>query len=286
MKSSPAKYRPILKRSAARAVARSPTMYEHTADPIKLLLPSDVAAKAGSIRFAVDSDDPNVFHGALIDLITRAGAKYICDIGGGANPELTVTEVEDLRLRYTVLDVSPVELDKSDDRYNKFVADIAGPVPPKENAFDLVFSRMLAEHVADAEAFHRNVFHMLKPNGFAFHFFPTLYALPFTLNWLLPERLSTSLLLVVNPTRDLNGYQAKFPAWYRRCEGPTPRQVRWLENIGFEVVDFVGIFGHNGYYSRLPFMLNIHQKISAFLCRHRVAWQTSFAYVLLRKPAE
>ena len=253
---------------------------------MKLRLGDSAEAKGGRARFAIDGDNlADTFHGALVDLITRYGLKDLCEAGGGANPLLGVSEVAKLGLRYTVLDVSAEEIGKADPTYATTLCDIAGPTPPQACVFDLVFSQMLAEHLSDGAAFHRNVFHMLKPNGLAFHSYPTLYALPRVLNWALPEGLASSLLSVVNPHRDLRGHQVKFPAWYRWCEGPTPRQVRRLEAIGFEVLDFVGIFGHNGYYSRLPFMLNIHQKFSAFLRRHEVAWQTSFAYVLLRKPA-
>ncbi len=253
-----------------------------------LLRVADLAAKPASVRFAVEDDhlvSPEGFRGAVVDLIRRHRVTDVCDAGGGANPLLGVAEVAELGLNYVVLDVSPAELAKADPAHRTVVGDIGGSEPPLVSAFDLVFSQMLAEHLRDGAAFHRNVFRMLKPNGLAFHFYPTLYSLPRVINRLAPERLTSSLLSRFTPDRDLTGQQVKFPAWYSWCEGPTRRQIRRLESIGFEVLDFVGIFGHSGYYSHLPGIREIHRRISRFLCRHEVAGQTSFAYVLLRKPA-
>lgn len=244
-----------------------------------------VAAKP--ISFAIESDRlvaPEGFRHAVAELIRRHGVKDVCEVGGGANPLLTPGEIADLGLNYVVVDVSPEELAKADPAHTTIIADIAGGEPPVLSAFDLVFSQMMAEHLRDGAAFHRNVFRMLKPGGLAFHLYPTLYSLPRVINRLAPERLATSLLAHFNPDRDLIGQQVKFPAWYSWCEGPTRRQIRRLESTGFEVLDFVGIFGHSGYYSHVSSISNIHKQISRFLCRHEVAWQTSFATVLLRKP--
>ncbi len=225
------------------------------------------------------------FHTSLLDLIARAGASDVCDVGGGANPALSPAEIEDLGLRYTVLDISAEELEKVEPAYRKLRADVAGAEPPAEDAFDLVFSSMLAEHVRDGAAFHRNIFAMLRPNGLAFHFFPTLYALPFVLNRLAPDTLTRPLLALLYPKRDLDGHQVKFPAYYSWCRGPTPDQIQSLEAIGFQVTDYVGIFGHNSYYRNYGILLDLHRRVSAFLRRREVASQTSFAYVVLRKPS-
>jgi SAM-dependent methyltransferase len=260
-------------------------MHEHIA-PLELRVATS-AAKPAHVRFAVEHDRlvaPQGFRDAVVELIRRHGVKDVCEVGGGANPLLTPGEIADLGLNYVVVDISPEELAKADPAHTTIIADIAGAEPPVLSAFGLVFSQMLAEHLRDGAAFHRNVFRMLKPGGLAFHLYPTLYSLPRVINRLAPERLATSLLAHFNPDRDLTGQQVKFPAWYSWCEGPTWRQIRRLESIGFEVLDFVGIFGHSGYYSHVPAISNIHKRISRFLCRHEVAWQTSFATVLLRKP--
>ena len=88
---------------------------------------------------------------------------------------------------------------------------------------------MLAEHVSDAEQFHRNVFKILADNWQAVHFFPTLYTLPFLVNYLAPEYLAEKLLNVFAP-RDK--YQnAKFPAYYRWCRGPIRGQIQKISDL-------------------------------------------------------
>jgi SAM-dependent methyltransferase len=253
-------------------------------EPIELFFDRD-RQKEAVIRFDLSDRAILSFHASLLDLIPRTGAIDVCDVGGGANPELTPAEIAENELRYTVLDISAAELDKADPAYTTLVADASGPAPPVEEAFDLVFSRMLAEHISDGAAFHRNVFRMLRPGGVAFHFFPTLYAFPFVLNKFVPDDLASRILSAFDRKRDFSGRQVKFPAHYSWCKGPTPDQIRRLESLGFEVLDYIGFFGHNGYYRRFPPLLRLHQSISDFLLRKAVASQTSFAYVLLRRPA-
>ena len=254
--------------------------------PVQLIIERDSRSETPVRYDLLDRALPfRNYHESLLDLIARSGAKDICDVGGGANPELSPAEVAEKDLRYTVLDISATELAKADPTYTTVVADIAGKEVPRSEAFDLVFSRMLAEHVTDGEAFHRNVFRMLRPNGIAFHFFPTLYALPFVINKLVPEDLGMRLLSVFDRKRDLEGHQVKFPAHYSWCKGPTSQQIHRLESLGFEVLDYVGFFGHNGYYRRVPPLLYTHQRISAFLLNRGVSSQTSYAYLVLRKPA-
>src|ERR1700721_1406514 len=54
-------------------------------------------------------------------------------------------------------------------------------------SYDLVFSKMLCEHLPDARTFHANCLRLLRPGARAVHFFPTLYTLPFVANRLIPE---------------------------------------------------------------------------------------------------
>lgn len=218
----------------------------------------------------------------LVSLIQNQSLRRICEVGGGANPLLTLDAIQELGLEeYTVLDVSAVELAKAPEGYGKVQADICGQLSGASENFDLVFSKMLAEHVPDAAAFHRNVLRLLRPGGLAFHFFPTLYALPFVVNRLLPETLARYLLNLVSP-RDSNKH-AKFPAYYRWCRGPTPSQIRTLSGLGYEVVSYVGFFGHEGYWRRVPPVARLSAWLSKWLLRHPNPWLTSFAWVTLRR---
>ena len=215
-------------------------------------------------------------------LIEREGATRVCELGGGANPALPLDVVRDRGLRYVVVDASVDELAKAPEGYEKLQADAAAPGfrPPGE--FDLACSVMVAEHLADPATFHRNVHRLLRPGGIAFHFFPTLYSLPYVANRVLPDPVSRAILHRIQPHRDDAGHHAKFKAYYRWCRGPTKRQIARFESVGFAVEEYVGFYGH-GYYSRVKPLHALEQSAGSFLVRRPVANLTSFAYVVLRK---
>lgn len=216
----------------------------------------------------------------LLRLIAACGARRICEVGGGANPALNPSDVRDAGIAYTVLDISPRELDKAPDGITKVAADICGVLPVGLGEFDLVFTRMLCEHVPDGGRFHRNVRRLLRNGGLAFHFFPTLFAPPFVVNRLMPERLASMLLDVVAP-RDHQRH-GKFPAYYSWCRGPAPRQIERLRALGYDVLRYRGYFGH-GYYRRIPLLHAVSNRIANALIRHPVDSLTTYAYVVLRK---
>src|SRR5438132_13769830 len=96
----------------------------------------------------------------LRTLLAQGHGWSVCDVGGGAHPFLSTEEIEANGLRYTVLDISADELSKAPANVRKVECDIAGnlcaareigPSSPAilANHFDLVFSVMVAEHVAD-----------------------------------------------------------------------------------------------------------------------------------------
>lgn len=213
-------------------------------------------------------------------IIESRGVRTVCDIGGGANPALPIEYIRQHNLEYTVLDISESELQKAPSEYHKIAADIASPAfSPGEEKFDLVCSQMLAEHINNAHQFHTNIANMLAPNGVAVHFFPTLYAFPFVVNRLIPESFSDRLLSVFAP-RDR--YQhAKFPAYYQWCRGPTAIQFKRFTSVGLHVLEYVGLFGHPGYYRRVPGVLQFHRWLTRILLTHPNPHMTSFAFVVL-----
>ena len=83
-------------------------------------------------------------------LVTERGVRRICDLGGGANPSLSLDFVKKHQLDYTVLDISRDELRKVPDGYGKIQADATSRSLDVPRDYELVFSRMLAEHVKDA----------------------------------------------------------------------------------------------------------------------------------------
>jgi SAM-dependent methyltransferase len=217
----------------------------------------------------------------VIGLVHQYGLRQICDVGGGANPILPLQLVNDHQLDCTILDISSTELAKGPREYKKLVQDIEAENFTLIDQFDLVITKMMAEHVRNGRLFHENIFSMLKPGGVAVHYFPTLYAFPFLINRFIPEWLSSFLLGVFLPRdRYLLG---KFRAYYRWCYGPTPFMLKMLTKIGYEIILYKGIFGHI-YYDRVPVLRTLHSAYTQYLAKHPTPYLTSFAQVILRKP--
>jgi hypothetical protein len=219
-----------------------------------------------------------------IQRLLQAGAKRWCDVGGGAKPVLKPAQIEHWQLDHILLDVSQQALDRAPDGYEQFCGDILDPSAASQllargGPFDVVVSRWTAEHVKDGRRFHEAIFGLLAPGGTAVHLFPTLYSLPFVVNLLLPEPLSGALLRRAQP-----GRAGKFPPHYRWCRGPTRRQLRRIESIGYAIDRYDGYFGH-GFYDRVAPLRRAHRAASAMLVEHPLPALTSFALVVLRRPA-
>jgi len=217
----------------------------------------------------------------LRELVSQHASKSVLDVGGGANPALPYRFVEEQGLAYSILDIAEKELEKAPAQYSRIVADIASPDLQIPSRYDLIFTKMLAEHVRNGEALHRNIFALLKPGGIAVHFFPTLYAAPFVANRLLPEWLADQVLAMVSP-RDRHQHD-KFPAYYSWCKGPTKKAISQFRTLGYEVMDYVGYFGHN-YYQRIPLVKQVNKALTDYLLHHPLPHLTSFARVVLRRP--
>ena len=220
----------------------------------------------------------------LMTIIREHSIERVCDVGGGANPLLNEDYIREQGIDYSILDVSKPELDKASVNYDKILADISSPDFSTEKKFGLVFSKMLAEHISDAEQFHRNVLGMLAENGLAVHFFPTLYTLPFLVNYLVPEFLTDILLRVFAP-RDR--YQhAKFPAYYHWCRGPIDSQIQKYGCLGYDVIEYWGFFGHGGYYKNIKALRKLHEFKTNYLLSNPNPLLTSYAYVVLKKASK
>ena len=229
------------------------------------------------VLYALWSEAWTRFDSRLVELIHRGSARTICEIGGGANPALTLDFVRTHDLDYLVVDVSAEELAKAPVGYQTHVANVAAKGLDLPSRYDLIFSRMVAEHVAAPADFHQNINRHLGPNGVAFHFFPTLYTLPYVVNRFVPERVARPLLARVGGTHE------KFPAYYRWCRGPSKRQIRRFESIGYQVEEYVGFFGH-GYYRMLRPVQSLNDALASVLVRRPAPLLTSYAQVILRRP--
>mgnify|MGYP000093579372 FL=1 len=217
----------------------------------------------------------------IIDLIDADNSNNICDIGGGANPLLDEKIIRKIGLKYYILDISKKELEKAPISYNKLNKDISSVEFDIKNQFDLVFSKMLAEHIKDAELFHFNVNKLLVKGGIAVHFFPTLYSLPFIVNKIIPEGFSMKLLNIISP-RD-NYQHAKFPAYYKWCRGPYKNSIERFIRSKYEILEYKGGFGHRVYYKKLKIFEKLHDIKTNYLLKHPNPYFTSFALVILKK---
>lgn len=259
-------------------MSNTPLNY-HTDFSIRSSTPHPTLRRSKNIRFGKTEEAYDAFGSLLREVIRDWRCRRILDVGGGAQPQLSCFEIEEGGLDYTVADISGEELSAADHNYKKLVLDMSGSISCVEGGYDLVFSRFVLEHVADVERLHRNVRMLLRPGGLAVHFFPTLYAFPFLINWLLPEWMSKYLLSGERRLKE------KFAAHYNWCIGPTRHAVCRLEDVGFEAIEYAGFFGH-GYYDNIPWLRYCHSKVRGVLLRFPAVFLTSFAWVVLRKPLE
>jgi SAM-dependent methyltransferase len=233
------------------------------------------------ITFLHSDNEWNEYSAFVQRLVQEQAARKICDVGGGANPVLPLQFINENQLDCTILDISSAELEKAPCGYKKLIQDIEAQNSVPTAQFDLVVSKMMAEHLRSGRLFHKNIFSMLKPGGVAVHYFPTLYALPFLVNKWVPEGLSSFLLDIFLP-RD-RFQRGKFPAYYSWCFGPTRPMLKMLREIGYEIVRYRGFFG-NTYYTRVPVVRDLHRVYARFLVNHPNPYLTSFAQVVMRKP--
>lgn len=222
---------------------------------------------------------------AVQQISSQGGVKAVCDIGGGANPLLTLKDVERAGVeRYAILDVSEEELAKAPEGYEKVVADITRNEVKELGSFDLIVSHAVAEHITNPAAFHRAIFGLLAPGGRAMHYFPTFYDPVFVVNRLLPETIANGILQRIQTDRVKGGSHEKFPAYYRWCRGPTRHQIRRLDALGFVVEEYVGVFGH-GYFHPVPALNRFATSVADLLVRHPVASLTTYAWMVLSRSS-
>jgi len=222
------------------------------------------------------------YHQFLHDLILRHKPEKICEIGAGANPAIHLDFIHTQGIEYTIIDISQDELDKAPQGYIKVCADITSDEIKLENSYDFVFSKMLAEHVPDGKQFHMNVRKLLKSGGMAFHFFPTLFSLPFSANKIMPEYISYKLLTLFAKERDNEGKFGKFPAYYNMCYGPTAKQIKTFISMGYNIDSYIGFFGHT-YYKKIPPLNFLSRLATKLLIKFPLNFLTSYSYLLLVK---
>ncbi|MEJ7783922.1 MAG: methyltransferase domain-containing protein [Solirubrobacteraceae bacterium] len=235
-------------------------------------------------RYVLTAERGHAFVELVRHIAQEPTVRSVCDIGGGANPVLSLDDIERLGVRYLVVDASAEQLAKTPTGYDTRAAEVGnGAFALEGEQFDLVVSQFVAEHVADPASFHADVRAALRPSGRAAHLFPTLPGLPFVANRLLRGRDSRRLLDILWPeVRAQEGLLGKFPPLYRWCEGPTHRQYRRFASAGFVVEDYLVHVGHI-YYQRFPSIQRVSDAVSRQLIRRPWPGLSTYATVVLRR---
>jgi len=215
-------------------------------------------------------------------LLPQQGIKRVCELGAGANPSLTPEVIKERKLDYWVTDGSEKELMACPENYQKRLLDVQHQSIYKAlGQFDLIFSKMLVEHLPNPQVLHQNIIEALRPNAYAFHFFPTLGSLALWLNYLLPESLMRPLLMWAEPSRKIEKY-GKFETYYKWCKGPNQNSITRFENLGYEVILYYGSYGHK-YYEKIAPLHWLEGQKSKFLQKIKSPQFTANACILLRK---
>jgi SAM-dependent methyltransferase len=210
------------------------------------------------------------------------GVVRVLEIGGGRGPLLTPEEARSNGIALTVNDIDAGELALAPAQFDKAQFDIAGVVDPVwEGRFDLIVSRMVLEHVRDAPRAWENMHRLLAPGGVALAFHPTLYAAPFLINWLMPEKTTAAVLRFFFPNRH-NGDYPKFPARYEMCAGNPGKIEPVLKRCGFSQVLIAPFWGHR-YFRHIPILREVDAALHRLAEAKDWRWLTSYAYTIARR---
>ena len=213
----------------------------------------------------------------LTSLIETYGLRRVLEIGGGRSPHFSPAEAGALGIDYAINDISEAELALSASDFppdHRIQFDVSGDVPVTE-AFDLVFSLQVLEHVHDTMRAHRNTLALLRPGGVGFHFYPTLYCPPFVANRLLPERLSALVLSRLGATHK------KFPAHYDHCLSTRSLETK-IRSLGFSEVVLVPFWGHN-YFNGIPGLRELDRWLAARARARDYRRYSCYCYAIVRK---
>lgn len=216
----------------------------------------------------------------LCEIISSFDAPDVLEFGGGRFPFFESSVLPSNVRSYTVNDISPDELERAPHGYRTACFDVCGDVSAFSGQYDVIFSKMFAEHVSDGEKMHRNALDLLRPGGVAFHFMPKLYALPFFANWILPERISRFIVYNLNSRR--RDEIPKFPTVYSWCRGTAGAMERRIQKLGYSDVTVTPFFG-NTYVGHLPVVSSMEKWTNGICMRNGWTLFAAFAYVVARK---
>jgi SAM-dependent methyltransferase len=225
------------------------------------------------------------YEDSILALSQQFGLRRLCEIGGGRDPLFTAEAARDHGFELTVNDIDAGELALTPQGLKTARFDIAGNLSEPDVAragYDLMFSRMVFEHVRDVEQAWTNIHSLLAPGGVALAFFPTLWSPVFALNHVLPEKASRAIVHALFPARRDGGSDPKFPALYDWCRGSARHLSPMLGRAGFTDIHIQPFWGH-GYLKRVPVARQLDHAFNAAAAR--ISWRTvtTYAYVVVRK---
>jgi SAM-dependent methyltransferase len=217
-------------------------------------------------------------------LATAFGAKKLIEIGGGRDPLFGREALAGMGAELTVNDISETELAELPKGYRTACFDIAGDLAAAEVArsgYDLAFSRMVFEHVADGQRAWKNLHEILSKGGVGLAFVPTLYAFPFVVNWLMPDKLAASVVKLLYKNRTDEG-DPVFPARYSWTVASEKKLGAMLKAIGYRDVMVIPFYGHE-YYRPFPVIRDIHAWFTKIARARDWRFFASYAYIAARK---
>lgn len=214
-------------------------------------------------------------------LLELAEFHTVMEIGAGRHALFSRDEIAAKSIDYVANDINPGELSALPNGITSLVFDASGEFPLEcEGKFDLIFSRMVQEHISGTRRFYSNMARMLRPGGVALQFHSVLYALPFVINRLIPETLSDPLLYWLQPNRT-HEKNPKFPALYDHCRVSAGVRER-LRQQGFREVYQIPFYGH-GYYKKFPVVREIHGAATDLIRNLDLTGLASFCYTVAQK---
>lgn len=216
----------------------------------------------------------------LAEAVELLEPRSILEIGGGRSPHFL--KPENVLPEGTVVVTNDISADElallpPTERTSHF--DICGQVPDEQvGCHDLVFSRSVLEHVSSGDRAISNSLRLLRPGGVAIHTYPTLYALPFVANRLIPWRISDRVYRTSRYKR--------FPAHYSGCTS-TDRRLREVEGLGEsgKVTARVVRFWEHAYYDSVPVvggaLSAMHHGWARFAAERDLAVASTYCHLII-----
>lgn len=220
-----------------------------------------------------------------VEALSRTfGLRRLIEIGGGRDPLFSPDEAQALAIELTINDISEEELRHAPEAFSKACFDIAGDLSNTGmtmGAYDLAFSRMVFEHVKDGRRAWGNLCDILAPGGVAIAFVPTLYALPYLANLIIPESVSHRIVKMLYPHRT-DDEDPKFPAHYSWTYGSERKLAPMLESVGFREAVVVPFYYHD-YFESIPLVRELDNLANRIAAARDWRFLTSYAYIAARK---